>query len=99
MILEAHWNGFWTLSFELSQLHGRGSWLVCEVALSDMSSNLYLRHLLVSFKSNWKSNETSTKLFYFRNIEETPCGVGGPGDDMTASRFVGELVGISVAVK
>jgi hypothetical protein len=28
------WDGLWTLSFELSQLHGHGSWLVCEVALS-----------------------------------------------------------------
>jgi hypothetical protein len=25
---------FWTLSFELPQFHGHGSWLVCEVALS-----------------------------------------------------------------
>ena len=24
----------WTLSFGLSQFHGHGSWLVCEVALS-----------------------------------------------------------------
>ena len=28
------WDGLWTLSFGLSQLHGHGSWLVCEVALS-----------------------------------------------------------------
>jgi hypothetical protein len=33
-ILEVCWDGFWTLSFGLSQFHGHGSWLVCEVALS-----------------------------------------------------------------
>ena len=27
-------DGLWTLSFRLSQFHGHGSWLVCEVALS-----------------------------------------------------------------
>jgi hypothetical protein len=34
MILEVPWDGLWTLSFGLSQFHGHGSWLVCEVALS-----------------------------------------------------------------
>jgi hypothetical protein len=34
MILEVCWGGLWTLSFGLSQFHGHGSWLVCEVALS-----------------------------------------------------------------
>ena len=34
MTLEVCWDGLWTLSFGLSQLHGHGSWLVCEVALS-----------------------------------------------------------------
>ena len=33
MILEASWDGLWTLSFRLSQFDGGGSWLVCEVAL------------------------------------------------------------------
>ena len=33
MILEASRDGLWTLSFGLSQSHGHGSWLVCEVAL------------------------------------------------------------------
>ena len=33
MILEVCWDGLWTLSFGLSQLHGHGCWLVCEVAL------------------------------------------------------------------
>ena len=33
MILEVSWDGLWTLSFGLSQFHGHGSWLVCEVAL------------------------------------------------------------------
>jgi hypothetical protein len=34
VILEVSWDVLWTLSFELSQFHGRGSWLVCEMALS-----------------------------------------------------------------
>ena len=34
MILEVCWDGLWTLSFVLSQGHGHGSWLMCEVALS-----------------------------------------------------------------
>ena len=34
MMLEVCWNGLWTLSFGLSKLHGHGSWLVCEVAVS-----------------------------------------------------------------
>ena len=34
MILEVCWDGLWTLSFGLSQCHGHGSWLVCEVALN-----------------------------------------------------------------
>jgi hypothetical protein len=33
MNLEVSWDGPWTLSFGLSQFHGHGSWLVCEVAL------------------------------------------------------------------
>jgi hypothetical protein len=32
MILEVSWDNLWTLSFGLSQFHGHGSWLVCEVA-------------------------------------------------------------------
>ena len=33
-LLEVCWdNGLWTFSFGLSQFHGCGSWLVCEVAL------------------------------------------------------------------
>ena len=34
MILEVSQDGLWTLYFGLSQLHGHGSWLVCEVALN-----------------------------------------------------------------
>jgi hypothetical protein len=34
MILEVYWDSLWTLSFGLSQFHGHGSWLVCEVALN-----------------------------------------------------------------
>jgi hypothetical protein len=33
MILEVCWDDLRTLSFGLSQLHGHGSWLVCDMAL------------------------------------------------------------------
>ena len=35
MTLEVSWDDIWTLSFGLSQFHGQGSWLVCEVALRE----------------------------------------------------------------
>ena len=38
--LEVSWDNLWTLSFGLSQLHGHGSWLVCEVALSTITLRL-----------------------------------------------------------
>ena len=38
MILEVCWDGLWALSFGLSQFHGHGYWLVCEVALSTCES-------------------------------------------------------------
>ena len=34
MILEASWDGLGHFLFGLSQFHGHGSWLVCEVALN-----------------------------------------------------------------
>ena len=34
MIVEMSSDGLWTIAFELSQFHGHGSWLVCEVALT-----------------------------------------------------------------
>jgi hypothetical protein len=39
--LEANGDGLWTLSFGLSQCHGHGSWLVCEVALSIKTLTMY----------------------------------------------------------
>ena len=36
MILEVCWDGLWTLSCGLSQFHGHGSQVVCEVALVQM---------------------------------------------------------------
>ena len=42
------WEGLWTLSFELSQFHGHGSRLVCEVALRThtYSLEMYLMNLV-----------------------------------------------------
>ena len=39
MILKMSWDDLWTLSFGLSQFHGHGSWLVCEVALIPTTKN------------------------------------------------------------
>ena len=40
MTWEVSWDGLWTLSFGLSQFHGHGSWLVCEVALKDIDVSI-----------------------------------------------------------
>ena len=44
MFSDVSWEGLWTLSFGLSQFHGHGSWLVCEVALNDIKVNWFLFH-------------------------------------------------------
>ena len=41
VILKVSWDGLWTLSFGLSQFHGHGSWLVCEVALKTIDFVLF----------------------------------------------------------
>jgi hypothetical protein len=43
MMLEVCGDGLWTLSFELSQSHGHGSWLMCEVANSQLHI-IYFNH-------------------------------------------------------
>ena len=43
-ILGVCWDGLWTLSLGLSQFHGHGTWLMCEVAL---------RFVLIVFGSNF----------------------------------------------
>jgi hypothetical protein len=40
-MLEVCWDGLWTLSFGLSQFHGHGSWLVCEVALVQQANDTF----------------------------------------------------------
>ena len=53
MMLEVCWDdGLWTLSFGLSQFHGHGPWLVCEVAL-----NLY-QNLAMSQMGSWQANQS-----------------------------------------
>ena len=60
MSLEVSWDSLLTLSFRLSQFHGHGSWLVCEVALSFALTN-FLTSLLGTFRAavgspvHWKS--------------------------------------------
>ena len=45
--MEVCWDGLWTLSFGLSQSHGHGPWLVCEVALSIV---MLIRWLFIQIK-------------------------------------------------
>ena len=43
MMLEVCYDGgLWTLSFGLSQSHGHGSWLMCEVALIIMPTSQFM---------------------------------------------------------
>ena len=55
MVLEVTKDGLWTRSFGLSQFHGHGSWLVCEVALSasnNFKTNLYDNHYKLNSQHN-----------------------------------------------
>jgi hypothetical protein len=74
MILEVCWNGLWTLSFGLSQFHGRGSWLMCEVGLTlfrvtiivtkvggDIRRSTPWRNYCSANKTNQNKNKTKTK--------------------------------------
>ena len=45
MMLEVSWNNLRTLSVGLSQFHGHGSWLVCEVALPKPTTTTTLLRL------------------------------------------------------
>ena len=47
MMLEVCWDGLWTLSFGLSQFHGHGSRLVCEVALRLGSNQDYASYTYI----------------------------------------------------
>jgi hypothetical protein len=63
--LEVSWDhGLWTLSFGLSQFHGHGSWLVCEVALKcrlNLSTNDNL---------NQRSSTVSRRVLACRLLQE-----------------------------
>ena len=51
MILAVCWDSLWTLSFGFSQFHGHGSWLVCEVTLSECTMDVFsLRGFLHGIK-------------------------------------------------
>ena len=54
MVLEVCWDGLWTRSFGLSQLHGHGSWLMCEVALSVGVVVVVMGHLVSGNLLCWK---------------------------------------------
>ena len=66
MILEVCWDSLWTLSFGLSQFHGHGSWLVCEVALSVLYTDNFLIPLPTE---NYSSlNRSSLVINYIEEI-------------------------------
>ena len=49
MLLEVCWDNLRTLSFGLSQFHGHGTWLMCEVALSSTASGLVSSRFLPTY--------------------------------------------------
>ena len=53
MILGVPWDALWTFSFGLSQFHGHGSWLVCEVALR---AALHLEAMPIRYVRGLKSS-------------------------------------------
>jgi hypothetical protein len=64
MILEVSCNGLWTLSFGLSQFHGHGSWLACEVTLN-MSISL-LNHVQSMYPSqHWVFEQTFACIMWY----------------------------------
>ena len=78
MILEVCWDGLWTLSFGLSQFHGHGSWLVCEVALKVHD------YCIVRSRIGWRGQDRPSslhtrskdlkKLLWLRSLHRFLCG-------------------------
>ena len=68
-------------SFWLSQVHGRGSWLVCEVALSMQSLLLYQYHLaqccILSLHTSNRLANVVCVSYVCRYALETPAGANG----------------------
>ena len=68
MILEVSWDGLWTLSFGLSQFHGHGSWLMCEVALKPFPTPKMLKWQAMWCGGDWTmgmSNQFYKKKQYY----------------------------------
>jgi hypothetical protein len=61
MILRVSWDGLGTLSFELSQFHGHGSWLMCEVSLRvgwTCFTSHYFHGILVMLFNNLEAHQS-----------------------------------------
>jgi len=69
MICEVCWDGPWTLSFGLSQSHGHGSWLVCEVALICVMKMLLCPHMSV-FKGFFFNQSGRIRMRGFKTAEK-----------------------------
>ena len=65
MILEVSSDGYWTFCFRLSQFHGRGSWLVCEVALIPTNHVLSLQIFKDKLTTAKKQSTYHIILWYF----------------------------------
>ena len=61
IILEVSWDGLWTLSLGLSQSHGHGSRLVCEVALRPFYEAPVTKHSRIMAKVNDNVSPSSRK--------------------------------------
>ena len=79
MMLEVSWDGLWTPSFGLSQFHGHGSWLVCEVALGcdeNISDIIKLKILITIYGDNYERLiQIGIKLVAMSGI----CSIHGQG--------------------
>ena len=75
VILDVDWDGLWTLSFGLSQSHGHGIWLVCEVALIRQNSSVVM-HAPQQRSGSALGNVLGT-FMEFRGLVGTPLGALG----------------------
>ena len=73
MMLEVCWDGLWTLFYELSQFHGLGSWLVCEVTLrfSKLQITLHMQRPSQYIVPPTRGANDNTSMSYLAFWEDT----------------------------
>ena len=64
------WDGLWTFPLGLSQCHGHGSWLVCEVPLINRDLAVGIIHLLAT--GGREATMWTSLTLYFLGPHRTP---------------------------